>query len=57
MMRHNKIGPKKTARDPYVHIASNDDPLVLIPDPELIRRVENAINDLDEAHSGRSVAT
>ena len=55
-MRQNKTRPNKTARIPYAYIASEEDPLVLIPDPEVTRWVEDALDDLDEGHSRRKVA-
>ena len=39
--------PNKTARVPYAYIASEEDPLVLIPDPEVVRWVEDALDHLD----------
>ena len=42
-MWQNKTRPNKTARVPYAYIASEEDPLVLIPDPEVVRWVEDAL--------------
>ena len=36
----NKTRPNKTAKLPYGYAVSENDPLVLIPDPEIIRWVE-----------------
>ena len=55
-MWQNKTRPNKTARVPYAYIASEEDPLVLIPDPEVVRWVEDALDHLDEGHSCRRVA-
>ena len=52
----NKTRLKKTARLPYAYIASEEDPLVLIPDPEVTSWVENALDHLDQGHSSRRVA-
>ena len=56
IMWQNKPRPNKTARVPYAYIPSEDDPLVLIPDPEVVRWVEDALDHLDEGHSSRRVA-
>ena len=50
-MWQNKTRPNKTARVPYAYIPSEKDPLVLIPDPEVTRWVEDALDYLDEGHS------
>jgi len=55
-MWHNKTRPNKTAKLPYAYIPSEDDPLVLIPDPEVVRWVEDALDHLDQGHSSRRVA-
>ena len=55
-MRQNKTRPNKTSRVPHAYIPSKDDPLVLIPDPEVTRWVEDALDHLDETHSCRRVA-
>ena len=55
-MWQNKTRPNKTARVPYAYIPSEDDPLVLIPDPEVIRWMEDALDHLNEGHSCRRVA-
>ena len=55
-MWQNKTRLKKTARLPYAYIASEEDPLVLIPDPEVTIWVENALDHLDQGYSSRRVA-
>ena len=55
-MWQNKTRPNKTAKLPYAYIPSEDDPLVLIPDPEVVRWVEDALDHLDQGHSSRRVA-
>ena len=52
----SKTWPYKMGRVPYAYILSEEDPLVLIPDPEVTRWVEDALDDLDEGHSRRKVA-
>ena len=42
-MWQNKTLPNKTAKVPYAYTPSEDDPLVLIPDPEMVRWVEDAM--------------
>ena len=37
-------------------IRHEDDPLALIPDPEMVRWVEDAMDSLDQGHSSRRVA-
>ena len=49
----NNTRPNKTARVPYAYIPSKDDPLVIIPDPEVTRWVEDALDHLDKGHSRR----
>ena len=49
----NKTRPNKTAKIPYAYKADNDDPLVLIPEPIIVRYVEQAMDYLDEGHSSR----
>ena len=55
-MWQNRTRPNKTAKLPYAYIPSKDDPLVLIPDPEVVRWVEDALDHLDQGHSSRRVA-
>ena len=52
----NKTRPNKTAKIPYAYKAYNDDPLVLTPDPIIVRYVEQAMDYLDEGHSSRRTA-
>ena len=44
------------ARVPYAFTESEEDPLVLIPDPEVTRWVEDTLDHPDEEHSSRRVA-
>ena len=55
-MWQNKTRPNKTAKVPYAYTPSEDGPLVLVPDPEMVRWVEDAMDSLDQGHSGRRVA-
>ena len=55
-MWQNKTRPNKTAKVPYAYTPSKDDPLVLVPDPEMVRWVEDAMDSLDQGHSSRRVA-
>ena len=55
-MWQNKTRPNKTAKVPYAYTFSEDGPLVLVPDPEMVRWVEDAMDSLDQGHSGRRVA-
>ena len=55
-MWQNRTRPNKTAKLPYAYIPSEDDPLVLIPDPEVVRWVEDALDHLDQGNSTRRVA-
>ena len=52
----NKTRPNKTAKLPYGYAVSENDPLVLIPDPEIVGWVESALDHLDKGHSTRRVA-
>ena len=49
----NKTRPNKTAKVPYAYTPSA---LVLIPDPEMVRWVEVAMDSLYQGHSSRRVA-
>jgi hypothetical protein len=51
----NKARANTTAKLPYAYKASEDDPLVLVPDPEMVPFVEEAMDYLDAGHSLRSV--
>ena len=55
-MWQNKSRPNKTAKIPYAYKADADDPLVLIPDPDIVPLVEQAMDYLDEGHSSRRTA-
>jgi len=46
-----KSRPNETAKIPYAYKASDEDPLVLVPDPEIVPIVEQAMDYLDEGHS------
>jgi len=41
---------------PYAYKRSEEDPLLLVPDPELVPYVEEAMDYLDQGHSYRNVA-
>ena len=41
---------------PYAYVASDDDPLVLVPDTEKATLVEEALDFLEEGHSSRKTA-
>ena len=55
-MWQNKTRLNKTAKVPYAYTPSEDDPLVLVPGPEVVRWVEDAMDSLDQGHSSRRVA-
>ena len=55
-MWQNKRRLNKTARLLYACIPSEKNPLVLIPDPEVTRWMEDALDHLNEGHSCRRVA-
>ena len=52
----NKTRPNKTAKIPYAYKADDDDPLVHVPDPDMVPLVEQAMDYLDEGHSSRRTA-
>ena len=52
----NKSRPNKTARIAFAYVASEDDPLVLVPDPEMVEWAEKAFDHLEEGYSQRKVA-
>ena len=56
IMWQNKRRLNKTARLLYACIPSEKNPLVLIPDPEVTRWMEDALDHLNEGHSCRRVA-
>ena len=51
-----KSRPNATARLPYAYQPSDDDPLHLIPIPEMVEWVEKAFDHLEEGYSQRKVA-
>ena len=53
----NKTRPNKTAKVAYGYAVSENDPLVLIPDPEVVGWVETALDHLDQGNSTRRVAS
>ena len=50
-MWQNIIRSNKTIEVPYAYTPSEDDPLVLVPDPKMARWVEEAMNGVDVSHS------
>ena len=52
----DRTRPNKTAKIPYAYVASEDDPLVLVPDQEKVDFVEKAMDHLEEGNSSRRVA-
>lgn len=52
----NKSRANKTAKIPYAYVASEDDPLVLIPDEDKAVFVEEALDYLEEGNSSRKTA-
>jgi hypothetical protein len=52
----NKSRANKTAKIPYAYVASEEDPLVLIPDEAKAVLVEEALDYLEEGHSSRKTA-
>lgn len=56
MAWNNTTRPNKTARMPYGYMASEEDPCVLVPDPEIVPFVEQAMDYLDQGHSTRKVS-
>ena len=52
----NKSRANKTAKIPYAYVASEDDPLVLVPDEAKAVLVEEALDYLEEGHSSRKTA-
>ncbi len=55
-MWQNKKRTNITAKLPYAYIESPDDPLIAIPDPEMVKLVEEALDGLEEGHSSRRVS-
>lgn len=52
----NKTRPNKYAKIPHGYKASEDDPLVLVPDEELVPFYEQAMDHLDQGFGSRKVA-
>ena len=52
----NKTRPDKTAKLPNGYAVSESDPLLLIPNPKVVRWVEDALDHLDQGNSTRRVA-
>lgn len=52
----NKPRPNKNAKMPYGYVVSEDDELVAVPDPEMVKWIEEAMDGLDQGHSSRRVA-
>jgi hypothetical protein len=52
----NKSRPNKTARIAFGYKASEEDPLVLVPDESVIPYLEEALSYLDNGHSLRNTA-
>ena len=55
-MWQNKQRINVTAKLPYAYKESPDDPLLAIPDPEMVKWVEEALDGLEEGHSSRRVS-
>ena len=55
-MWQNKKRINITAKLPYAYKESPDDPLVAIPDPVMVKWVEEALDGLEEGHSSRRVS-
>ena len=56
MKWEQKSRPNPTAKIPYAYKASEDDPLVLLPDQEQVEVVEQAFVYLENGHSLRETA-
>lgn len=52
----NRPRPNKNAKMPYGYVVSEDDELVAVPDPEMVKWIEEAMDGLDQGHSSRRVA-
>ena len=52
----NTTRPNKTAKMPYGYIASEEDPCILVPDPEMTPFIEEAMDYLDQGFSTRRVS-
>ena len=53
----DRTRPNKTAKIPYAYVASEHDPLVLVPNQEKADFVNQAMDYLDEGNSSRKVAS
>ena len=56
MTWQNKTRADATAKIAYAYKASDDDPLLLVPDEAMVEWVEKAMDHLDQGHSSRKVA-
>lgn len=56
MAWNNTTRPNKTAAIPYGYMASDEDPCVLIPNPEMLPFIEEAMDYLDQGFSTRRVS-
>lgn len=52
----NTTRPNKHAKMPYGYIPSEDDPCVLVPDPDMIPLIEEGMDYLDQGFSTRRVS-
>ncbi len=52
----NKTRHNKTAKIPHAYKASEDDPLVLVPDEAVVPFFEQAMDHLDQGFGSRKVA-
>jgi len=55
-MWQNKKRINSTAKLPYAYLESPDDPLLAVPDLEMVAWVEEALDGLEKGHSSRRVA-
>ena len=53
----NKTRPNRFASLPYAYKPSDEDPLIIVPDEEMVPFVEEAMDYLDKGHGTRRVAT
>jgi hypothetical protein len=51
-----KKRPNATAKLPYGYVPSEEDPLTIIPDPEMVAKITQALDYLDDGNSTREVA-
>jgi len=56
MAWNNTTRPNKTAAIPYGYMASDEDPCVLIPNPEMTPFIEEAMDYLDQGFRTRRVS-